>query len=119
MSLYADTLTKLRNHPLSADLLQALAPFFASAFVRIPSPAFGPLAFQAFWKATYHEKEEFFRDIPPKLRACLKAFDDAYGDNLAAGLSHDSDSQSMVCLGIFSFQSCGFEICFIWSPVWI
>jgi hypothetical protein len=101
MSLYTDTLTKLRNHPLSVDLLRAFTPFFASAFSRIPPPALGPLAFQAFWKATYHGKDEFFREIPPKLRACLKAFDDAYGDDLAIGLSHDVESQS-VCPWILS-----------------
>ena len=97
MSLYTDSLTKLRNHPLSVNFLQALTPFFASAFSRIPPPALGPLAFQTFWKATYYGKDKFFREIPPKLRACLKAFDDAYGDDLAMGLSHDVESQSAVC----------------------
>jgi hypothetical protein len=36
MSLYTDTLTKLRNHPLSVDLLRAFTPFFASAFTLGP-----------------------------------------------------------------------------------
>jgi hypothetical protein len=97
MSLYADSLTKLRNQPLSTDLLQALTPFFTSCFGRIPPPAFGPLAFETFWKATYHGKQEFLRHIPAELKVCIKAFDDAFGGDLATGLSHDSESQSTVC----------------------
>lgn len=117
MSLYTDTLTKLRNHPLSVDLLRAFTPFFASAFSRIPPPALGPLAFQAFWKATYHGKDEFFREIPPKLRACLKAFDDAYGDDLAIGLSHDVESQS-VCPWILSGKVMIMNMIIILLPDW-
>jgi hypothetical protein len=99
MSLYADTLTKLANHPLSTITLRTLTPFFISAFARIPHPALGPLAFQTYWKATYYGKHEYIHHIPLKLRSCLKAFDDAYGDDLGKGLSHDpeSQSQSMVC----------------------
>ena len=58
--------------------------------------ASGPLAFEKFWKATYHGREDVLRDIPKKLRLCLKSFDDAYDRGLATGLSHDTQSQSTV-----------------------
>lgn len=97
MALYADFLVALRNQPLSIQLLEDLAPLLSSSFFRIPPPALGPLAFQAFWKASYHRKEEFIKDIPTQIRVCMKAFNDAYGGDLAMGLSHDSESQSTAC----------------------
>jgi hypothetical protein len=100
MALYADLLVELRNQPLSEQLLEDLAPFFASSFSRIPPPALGPLAFQAFWKNSYYGKQEFLGDLPTQIKVCMKAFDDAYGEDLAIGLSHDSESQSTVCLEI-------------------
>lgn len=96
MSLYIDTLSKLRTLPPSTQFLQTLTPFLASSFVRIPPPALGPLAFQTFWKETYHAKQEFLPHVPPRLRVCVKAFDDAYGTDLAAGLGHDTESQLVV-----------------------
>lgn len=97
MSLYADSLDELCKQPLSVQFLEDLSPFLASSFTRIPAPALGPLAFQAFWRASYHRKEEFLHDIPARVKVCMKAFDDAFGSDLAIGLSHDSESQSTVC----------------------
>ena|ERR1700720_570200 len=101
MSLYTDSLAKLHHHPLSVEYLQILVPFLTSCFVRIPPPALGPLAFQTFWKATYHGKQEFLRDMPAKLKVCINAFDDAFGGDLAIGLSHDTESLSVVSLSTF------------------
>lgn len=97
ISIYIDSLVKLRNHTPSVETLNSLAPFFTSAFWRMPPPALGPLAFETFWKATYHEKPELLRHIPEKLKASIKGFDDAFGGGLTAGWSHDTESQITVC----------------------
>lgn len=82
---------------MSTGMLHTLAPFLSSSFVRVPWPAHGPLAFQEFWRVTYLGKSDLLQDIPANVRDCLKALDDVYGGHLAAELSHDVESQSMVC----------------------
>jgi hypothetical protein len=98
MPLYCDTLAILRMHPPSLVTLETLSLFLSSAFTRIPPPALGPMAFEAFWRTTYMETEKVRRNYPERIKLCLKAFDDAFGGNLSLGLSFDSESQLTVSL---------------------
>lgn len=78
--------------------MNALTPLLVSAFTQVRHGARGPLAFEKFWKATYHGREDVLHSIPKSLRLCLKSFDDAYDRGLATGLSHDTQSQSTVSI---------------------
>ena len=84
----------------SLDTLDALNPLLVSAFTQVRHGASGPLAFEKFWKVTYHRREDVLYDIPKKMRLCLKSFDDAYDRGLATGLSHDMQSQSTILVVI-------------------
>ena len=92
MSLYSDTLAVLERHPLSLDLLHSMEWFLAAGFSRIVSPALGPLAFERFWRATYHGR--FSSGFPAGIMSLLSALA-VYGGDLLAGVS--LESQSTVC----------------------
>ncbi|KAF7980499.1 hypothetical protein HWV62_38002 [Athelia sp. TMB] len=61
---------------------------------RVPPPAICPLAFEAFWKGTFHNRTEFLNNLPVDIRDCLRAFDIGFGGHLGAGLPPDPESQS-------------------------
>ena len=56
----------------------------------------GPLAFENFWRKTYHSQPHIKKQIPDNIRVCLKAFSDWRNNSLAEGISLDSQSQSTV-----------------------
>jgi hypothetical protein len=93
MPLYSDTLAVLERHPLSLDFLRSVEFFLAAGFSRIVPPALGPLAFERFWRATYHGR--FTSDIPAGVMSLLSAFVMVFGGDLLAGVS--LESQSTVC----------------------
>ena len=96
IALYTDALDVLRALPPSAETLSKMTLFLASSFVRIPSPALGPLAFEKFWRATYHKHECISGACPPRIKACLKGFVDAFGGDLIATVDMTDDTDSPV-----------------------
>jgi hypothetical protein len=73
----------------SITILNAIAPFIQSVFVRVRGQ--GPLAFQMFWRATYHSRLDIpKKDYPLLIQTCLKAWADFCEDSLADGISLDS-----------------------------
>ena len=94
--LYCSSLSVLSELEPSIDTLQTLELFLISAFTRIPDPAVGPLAFEDFWRKTYHSQPHIKKQIPDNIRVCLKAFSDWRNNSLAEGISFDSQSQSTV-----------------------
>ncbi|KAG2155936.1 uncharacterized protein EDB93DRAFT_1128913 [Suillus bovinus] len=92
MPLYSDTLTALERHPLSLDFLNSVEFFLAAGFSRIIAPALAPLAFERFWRATYHGQHQFSSNIPAGVMSVLKAFTTVFGGDLLAGFSSDSQS---------------------------
>ncbi|KAI6027647.1 hypothetical protein BKA83DRAFT_246665 [Pisolithus microcarpus] len=92
--LYCDTLKVLERLPLSHEALRDIESFLASGFSRIPAPAVAPFAFEAFWRATYYRRTQFYDDLPPRIKFCLTCFVAAYGGDLACGLSTSTESQS-------------------------
>jgi len=79
----------------SIVILNAIAPFIQSVFVRVRGH--GPLAFQTFWRATYHTRLDMpKKDYPLLIQTCLKAWADFCEDSLADGISFDSESPSVV-----------------------
>ena len=97
-NVYCRTLDSLRNLQTSLETMIAISPLLASAFVRVPHPAVGPLAFESFWRATYHNLSEYQPFYPDCLKACLMGFADACGGSLGEGLSMGFDSQLTVSL---------------------
>jgi hypothetical protein len=96
MPLYCDTLLTLKQQPPSLESLHSIAPFLVSAFVQVPPPALGPLAFEAFWKETYHLMGQVQGSYPVNIKRCLKTYDMVFDDNLAANISSELESQSSV-----------------------
>lgn len=96
--IYTEIISKLPSVSPGLDALNALTPLLVSAFTQTQARpgAIGPLAFETFWKVTYHGQDDVLRDIPPRLKDCVKSFDFVFERGLAAGLSHDSQSQSTV-----------------------
>ncbi|KAG2361697.1 hypothetical protein BDR07DRAFT_1461296 [Suillus spraguei] len=92
MPLYSDTLAVLERHPLSLNFLNSVEFFLAAGFSRIIAPALAPLAFEKFWRATYHGQHQFSSGIPAGVMSVLKAFTTVYGGDLLAGFSLDSQS---------------------------
>ncbi|GBE84841.1 hypothetical protein SCP_0700210 [Sparassis crispa] len=92
MTLYTDTLDLLRGHPFSADTLRALAPFISSGFCRLVHPAWGPVAFKAFWDSINPGIGSLIHVLPGSIKECLKTYQEAFGASLPSDISFDSES---------------------------
>jgi hypothetical protein len=101
MSCYENILEVLRKSPPDLPTLHLLAPFLASAFLRIPPPARGPMAFKRFWDDTYKGSNISFsagdaQSYPPKIRECLKAFHEVFGGDPPTGITFGSSQTTTV-----------------------
>lgn len=94
MPLYSDTLAVLERHPLSLDFLYSIEFFLAAGFSRIIAPALAPLAFERFWRATYHGQHQFTSDVPAGVISMLRAFTTVFGGDLLTGFPSNSQSTS-------------------------
>lgn len=94
MPLYSDTLAVLERHPLSLDFLYSIEFFLAAGFSRIIAPALAPLAFERFWRATYHGQHQFTSDVPAGVISMLTAFTTVFGGDLLTGFPSNSQSTS-------------------------
>lgn len=93
IAIYCSSLDKLALLEPSITILNAIAPFIQSVFVRVRGH--GPLAFHTFWRATYHTRLDIpQKDYPLLIQTCLKAWADFCEDSLADGISLDSLSLS-------------------------
>lgn len=90
--LYKRPLEILYEVEQSIATLTEIAHLLQSAFLRIRGD--GVLAFNTFWRATYHPRKDIPRDAyPAPIKACLKAWSDFCDDSLADDIV-DSQSQS-------------------------
>jgi hypothetical protein len=96
--LYRHSLSMLQSHTPSLEVLNSLASLFVSVFVRIPPPASGPIAFETFWKETYHGLPQFRDQYPDNIRSCLIAFDDVFRDDISLNFSSEIEAFSHVCI---------------------
>lgn len=100
--LYCDALNALRKIPMTSDTLQAFAAFFCSAFVRIPEPATGPLAFCDFWTHIQPSLAHLNGAYPEEIKAALRASHDVLGIDVPSCLSLETDldgrSLVLVCI---------------------
>ena len=101
MSCYENILEILRMSPPDLPTLHLLAPFLASAFVRIPPPARGPMAFKRFWDDTYKGSNISFsaedsQRYPLEIRGCLKAFHEVFGGDPPTGITFGSSQTTTV-----------------------
>ncbi|KAH9949846.1 hypothetical protein B0H21DRAFT_687894 [Amylocystis lapponica] len=94
MTFYRDTLKLLRDHTLTLDTLHVLAPFFTSAFVRVPPPALGPVAFMEFWGYIQPGLGCLEGALPEEIKTCLNAYHLAFDGVLLPDISMESQSQS-------------------------
>ena len=101
MSCYETVLGVLHKSPPDLPTLHLLAPFLASAFVRIPPPARGPMAFKRFWDDTYKGSNISFsagdgQRYPSEIRGCLKAFHEVFGGDPPTGITFGSSQTTTV-----------------------
>ncbi|KZT73902.1 hypothetical protein DAEQUDRAFT_808069 [Daedalea quercina L-15889] len=94
MHLYQTTLARLTDYDFDADMLTSIAPFLASAFNRMPSPALGPVAFKDFWDAVRPKLTLRSSTLPETFKQALRVSHDFFGGNLPSDMSQDSDSLS-------------------------
>ena len=97
-NVYCRTLDSLRRLEPSLERLIAISPFLTTAFVRVPHPAKGPIAFELFWRETYHDLPQYRPFYPDCLKACLMGLSDVCGGSLAEGLSMGTETQITVRL---------------------
>lgn len=106
MSCYENILDVLHKSPPDLPTLHLLAPFLASAFVRIPPPARGPIAFKRFWDDTYKGTNTSFsagdaQRYPSEIKGCLKAFHEAFGGDPPTGITFGSSQTTTVGLPLY------------------
>ncbi|KJA24353.1 hypothetical protein HYPSUDRAFT_200581 [Hypholoma sublateritium FD-334 SS-4] len=94
-SLYKGPLALLSQVEPSIATLVKIADFVAAVFRHIRGD--GALAFDAFWRATYHARADIPKDAyPASIKACLRAWsifcDDSLGDGV---VESQSQSQSV------------------------
>jgi hypothetical protein len=99
--VYCRALDCMRGLELSLERLIVISPFLATAFVRVPHPALGPVAFEKFWRGTYHELRHYMPSYPDCLKACLMGIADVCGGSVGEGLSMGTDTQTTVWLRFF------------------
>lgn len=107
MSWYENILKVLHKSPPDLPTLHLLAPFLASAFVRIPPPARGPMAFKRFWDDTYKGSNISFsagdaQRYPSEIRECLKAFHEVFGGDPPTGITFGSSQTTTVGVHVLS-----------------
>jgi hypothetical protein len=101
MPCYETVLDVLHKSPPDLPTLHLLAPFLASAFVRIPPPARGPMGFKRFWDDTYKGSNVSFaagdaQRYPSEIRGCLKAFHEVFGGDPPTGITFGSSQTTTV-----------------------
>ncbi|KAF9465829.1 hypothetical protein BDZ94DRAFT_1253286 [Collybia nuda] len=92
-SVYCRTLATLRHQEPTLNTLISISTFLTSGFGRLHEPLIGPLAFEDFWRATYHNIDGLRPHYSESLRNCLLAFSDTWGGSMGDGLSNCSESQ--------------------------
>lgn len=95
-TLYCEALLLLAELEPSVTVLETLSLFFVSSFARVSEGAYGPLAFEQFWRTNYHGREELIKSCPVNIQACLKAWSDFVDDSLGDPFSLCSVSQGSV-----------------------
>lgn len=94
--MYLNSLEVLQPHEPHVEVLVSLTPFLVSSFKRESTKALGPLAFEKFWRSTYHKHPHFSPRYPEQIKLCLRALCDVMGGSLDANLSLDIDVQHRV-----------------------
>ncbi|KAI0632232.1 hypothetical protein C8Q77DRAFT_1197483 [Trametes polyzona] len=92
IQIYCDALRVLRDLRFDLEMLTSLAHFLYSAFVRIPEPARGPLAFIDFWTSVQPAFQDMRGSYPEEIKTALYACRHAFGANLPDDFSFDTES---------------------------
>ncbi|KAJ7643990.1 hypothetical protein FB45DRAFT_285364 [Roridomyces roridus] len=83
--LYATSLSTIGDIEPSGEILVSISRFLATFA--------DSAAFEPFWKMTYHGRDEFVPLYTEKIKSILRIVDGVWGDNFAADISLDSDSE--------------------------
>ncbi|KAL1950460.1 hypothetical protein VTO73DRAFT_5584 [Trametes versicolor] len=92
--IYCDALLVLHNTSVTPEILDALAHFLYSAFVRMPHPCHGPIAFYEFWKHIHPSLKHMHVSYPDEIKTALNACRDAFGATSSQDHSFDTESHS-------------------------
>ncbi|KAI0647932.1 hypothetical protein C8Q79DRAFT_952664 [Trametes meyenii] len=92
--LYCDVLERLQHVTITSEILSALAHFLYSAFIRIPDPGLGPIAFYDFWMHVQPSLKHLRGAYPDDIKTALHACHEVFGDMSSQDLSFDTDSHS-------------------------
>lgn len=84
----------LRDTLVTPEILDALAHFLYAAFVRMPQPCHGPIAFYEFWKHIHPSLKNMHVSYPDEIKTALNACRDAFGATSSQDHSFDTESHS-------------------------
>ena len=94
MTLYQTTLERLTDYQLASETLEAMTPFLASAFKRMPQPAIGPTAFSEFWDVVWPHVTLHSSRLPEEFKQALRINHNFFGGHIPSEMSSGSQSQS-------------------------
>ncbi|KAI0766353.1 hypothetical protein BD413DRAFT_481028 [Trametes elegans] len=92
--LYRDALQGLQQITITSETLHSLSRFLYSAFVRIPPPGHGPVAFYEFWRHIQPSLRDMGGAYPEEIKIALRAWHDVLGDPCSQDPSFDTDTHS-------------------------
>ncbi|KAH9851814.1 hypothetical protein C2E23DRAFT_732427 [Lenzites betulinus] len=92
--IYCDALRRLHDILITPDILAALAHVLFSAFVRVPKPGHGPVAFSEFWAHVHPSLKGTRAAYPDEIKMALYACRDVFGSSHLEDLSFDTESHS-------------------------
>ncbi|KAL7279856.1 hypothetical protein ACG7TL_006263 [Trametes sanguinea] len=92
--IYCDALHSLRAVTMTPGMLESLAPLLYAAFVRMPDPGHGPVAFYEFWLHIQPHLQGMRGAYPEQIKIALRACNDVFGGISSQDLSMDTDSHS-------------------------
>ncbi|KAI0826919.1 hypothetical protein BC628DRAFT_1436598 [Trametes gibbosa] len=92
--IYCDALRRLRDVPITLEILAALAHFLSSAFVHVPKPGHGPVAFSEFWTHVQPSLKGTRASYPEEIKTALYACRDVFGSSHSEDPSFDTESHS-------------------------
>ncbi|KAA1469738.1 hypothetical protein DENSPDRAFT_640877 [Dentipellis sp. KUC8613] len=93
--LYKAILTGLKDTVPTMSTLFATTPLLVSAFTRIPSPAWGPIAFKEFFDDMFLHHGRPAHEFPDELLFCARCCVESYGGEMLPGMEESvSQSQS-------------------------
>ncbi|KAI8994250.1 hypothetical protein BD414DRAFT_436949 [Trametes punicea] len=92
--IYCDALHAVQAVTITPEILSSLANLLYSAFIRMPDPGYGPLAFYEFWAHIQPALQDTRGQYPEQIKTILRACRDVFGKISSQDPSFDTELRS-------------------------